>query len=162
VGLLHALGADLAALLELVELLLRVVLVHLRHHLHDIQQPLRAGFVGTVERGGEADQALSQASLELELPLHALDVPPERRAQVARVAIESGRHLRERQLELTQTEHLIEPTNIRLVIEAMPCFGAARRREQPDLVVVMKSSNSHARRRGKLADPPALCFTGAG
>jgi hypothetical protein len=113
--------------------------------------------------------AISSSSLEdpfekrakpataIQVLLDPLEVPRQDRP---RVAFQHRRDLAQRHTELSQCPNLVQPADVRLVIEAMPGLGALRRGQQADLVVVMERPHGQPGGRRKLADLPLLLVHG--
>ncbi len=100
-------------------------------------------------------ESITQRPLALKVVLGALQMAAHDRRQPALVVVEDRRDLAQRQPELAQRDDPIQPLHVGVTVQPVPRGRALRRHEQPEPVVVMQRLDRQARRRRKLADPPA-------
>ncbi len=97
-------------------------------------------------------EARAEPPLPLDLLAQAREVQLDE-ARKRRVG-ERGPDLRERETELPQHHDLLQPHDVVAVVEPVPRFGAVRRTQKPNPVVVVKRPDRDARPLRKLANFP--------
>ncbi len=149
-GLGHPLLAErVAARLELLQLLGRVVLLRHLHHLDGVDDLVRRRFADLVERVEDAPQPPAEVASLGQLLLDTRQVGGDRRAQIRALAFEGVADLVQREAKAAQGDDPVEPPHVAVRVAPVAGRRSLGRCEEPDLVPVMQRAHGEAGRLGE-------------
>ena len=129
---------------EHLELLRREIFLHGSGHLNDVAEVIDRCALHHVQMCRERAQALGQAILQSDLLVQPGEMQVDHFARRRCGSVEQLLHLFERNPHQTQRLDLLQPCDVRLLVQAVAGWRAQRGREEPDLVVVVERTHRHA------------------